>query len=94
MQLALAPPAPHLEAPIPLEMLAGPRPGGAVVARTARQLELSPAAVPAVVAQLDGESPYAVVNAFTLPARAFPVAERVRVETTMSRFLRAGPLDP
>jgi hypothetical protein len=30
------------------------------------------------------------VNAFTLAAQAFPVAERLRIETGMSQFLRDG----
>jgi hypothetical protein len=62
----------------------------ALVARTAQQLELSQEARQSVLARLEGETLYDLVNAFTLAAQAFPVAERLRVETGMSQFLRNG----
>jgi hypothetical protein len=62
----------------------------AFVARTAQQLELSQEARRSVVARLEGETLYDLVNAFTLAAQAFPVAERLRIETGMSQFLRDG----
>jgi hypothetical protein len=39
---------------------------------------------------LEGESLFDVVNAFTRLAQGFPVAERVRIESLMSRFLQHG----
>jgi hypothetical protein len=41
-------------------------------------------------ARLEGESLYDLGNAFTLAAQAFLVAERRRIETGMSQFLRDG----
>jgi uncharacterized protein DUF932 len=67
-----------------------PSPVDAFIARTARQVEFPQEAIPTVVARLEGESLYDVVNAFALAAQTFPVAERVRVETALSRFLRDG----
>jgi hypothetical protein len=53
-------------------------------------VEFPQEAIPTVVARLEGESLYDVVNAFALAAQTFPVAERVRVETALSRFLLDG----
>ena len=69
---------------------AAPWPVEAFIERTARRMELSRDDTHQVVAQREGDTLYDVVNAFTLVAQAFPVAERVRVETAMSRFLRIG----
>jgi hypothetical protein len=67
-----------------------PAPIEAFIEKTAKEAELSEAALPAVKGALEGETLYHVVNAFTRVAQQFPVAERVRIETLMSRFLRDG----
>lgn len=65
-----------------------PRPLEDFIRKTAREAELPENYVPNVVALLEGETYYAVVNAFTRVAQQLPVAERVRIETVMSQFLR------
>jgi hypothetical protein len=67
-----------------------PRPVAAFVQQTARQLALAPEWVPRIVGLLEGETLYDLVNAFTRAAQLSPVAERVRIETMMSQFLRDG----
>lgn len=65
-----------------------PRPVEDFVRRTAREAELPDSYVRNVLAALEGETYYALINAFTRVAQELPVAERVRIETTMSQFLR------
>lgn len=65
-----------------------PMPLGEFLERTVKQVELPETALPLVRQTLEGESLYDVVNAFTNVAQRYSVAERVRIETTMSRFLR------
>jgi hypothetical protein len=69
---------------------AAPQSVDAFVQQTAQRLDLSHEWVPRVVALLEGETLYDVVNAFTRAAQPFPVAERVRIETAMSQFLHDG----
>lgn len=71
----------HQPAPQPLEPF---------LERTAREAELPDEHFPRLAPLLEGETLYDVVNAFTRLAQGFPVAERVRLETAMSRFLRDG----
>ena len=67
-----------------------PQPLEPFLERTAREAELPEEHLPGLSAVLEGETLYDVVNAFTRVAQGFPVAERVRLETVMSRFLRDG----
>jgi hypothetical protein len=64
-----------------------PQPVDAFLRRTVAELELPETALPAVTDALAGESVYDAINAFTQVAQRYPVAERLRVETLMSRFL-------
>lgn len=60
------------------------------LARTVHDVELPETLLPRLTGAIEGETLYDVVNAFTRVAQDFPVAERVRIETLMSRFLRPG----
>ncbi len=67
-----------------------PQPVEEFVAKTALRAELPESALPLLQGALEGETLFDVVNAFTRVAQQFPVAERVRIETHMSQFLRDG----
>jgi hypothetical protein len=69
---------------------AAPQPVVAFIERTAQRLGLAPEWASWVELRLEGETLYDVVNAFTLAAQQFPVAERIRIETAMSQFLQDG----
>jgi hypothetical protein len=73
-----------------LRFRAAPAPVETFVQQTAQRLDLSPEWVPRIVALLEGETLYDLINAFTLVAQQLPVADRVRIETGMSQFLRNG----
>lgn len=65
-----------------------PQPVEPFMERTVREAEL-PEGLPAkALAALEGETLYDLVNAFTQVAQGYPVGERVRIETAMSRFLK------
>lgn len=65
-----------------------PAPVEEFLKQTAREAELPETAVPLALHVLEGETLYDVINAYTRAAQRFPVAERVRIETAMSRFLQ------
>jgi hypothetical protein len=67
-----------------------PQPLEPFLQRTAKEAELPEEHLPRLTSVLEGETLYDVINAFTRVAQGFPVAERVRLETAMSRFLRDG----
>jgi hypothetical protein len=67
-----------------------PQPMEAFLKRTAKEAELPESLVPRLAELLEGETLYDVINVFTRAAQSFPVAERVRIETAMSRFLQDG----
>lgn len=67
-----------------------PKPVEAFLRRTAREVELPESLLPDALATLAGDSLYDVINTLTRVAQRLPVAERVRIETAMSRFLREG----
>lgn len=67
-----------------------PQPLAPFLERTAKAAELPDEHLPRLISVLEGETLYDVINAFTRVAQGFPVAERVRLETAMSRFLRDG----
>jgi hypothetical protein len=67
-----------------------PPPVEAFLQRTARQVDLPEALLPVAIATLEGESVYDIANALTSVAQRLPVAERLKVETAVSRFLRHG----
>jgi len=73
-----------------LRQVPAPQPLDAFIERTAKEAELSEANTQRARGLLEGETLFDVVNAFTRLAQAFPVAERVRIETQMSRFLQSG----
>jgi len=67
-----------------------PQPLEAFLERTVRDGDLPEGLALQVAPLLEGETLYDVVNGFTRAAQRFPVAERLRIETAMSRFLRDG----
>jgi len=67
-----------------------PQPLEAFLERTVRDGDLPEGLALQVTPLLEGETLYDVVNGFTRAAQQFPVAERLRIETTMSQFLRDG----
>lgn len=68
-----------------------PAPVDEYVRQSVRRYDLPERVGELAVQHLAGETLYDVVNAFTRAAQAFPVAERLHIETTVSQFLRAEP---
>jgi hypothetical protein len=69
---------------------AAPEPVELFLHRWAQRLALSPEREAQVVASLEGETLYDLVNAFTLVAQQYPVGERIHIEAAMSHFLHDG----
>jgi hypothetical protein len=65
-----------------------PEPVEAFIEKTAKEMELPEGIAEKAIEALEGETIYDVINGFTLCAQDLPVAERLLVETAMSKFLR------
>jgi hypothetical protein len=74
--------------PARLRSQPAPPPVAAFLQRPAQQADLPEALVSAAIALLEGETVYDTINAVTLVAQRLPVADRLKVETAISRFLR------
>jgi hypothetical protein len=64
-----------------------PPPVEAFLQRTAKRADLPEALVPVAIATLEGETVYDTINALTSVAQRLPVANRLKVETAVSRLL-------